>query len=331
MANEDDNKLINRTVQKLKDEHKYTQARFMAQKDDILQNEPEEISFLHSVLCQVGMPRVKPKERVFERRSGGASLLLEAGHTWDARTSQWIEQPLPYGTKPRLILVYLSSQAIKTKSRVIDIGGSARAFLNELQISIGGGKNGGYTGFTNQINALAACRMVIGLSIAHSSNTIDAKPISKFRAWVSDSGDPNQQSLLPGAIELTHDFYESLVNHSVPLDKRALTALQNTALGLDIYTWLANRLCRINQTDGIKLSWANLREQFGHEYKDKRNFKREFLAKLHQVRKVYPDARIEEKVGGGIILKPSPPPIPKSLITVPNMDHISRLGSGGET
>ena len=35
--------------------------------------------FQHALLCQLGLPRRHVEERVFERRSGAASLLLEAG------------------------------------------------------------------------------------------------------------------------------------------------------------------------------------------------------------------------------------------------------------
>jgi hypothetical protein len=101
----------------------------------------------------------------------------------------------------------------------------------------------------------------------------------------------------------------------VPLDYRALAALKHSALALDIYTWLAHRLCRINEANGVMLSWHNLREQFGQEYSDPKDFKREFRDVLRQVLVVYPSARIEE-VGGGIHLRESPPPITKTSISL---------------
>src|SRR4028118_1848844 len=101
---------------------------------------PVGIDFTHSVLCQVGMPRRSTDARVFERTSGNATLRIEAGALYDGK--RFIEQPLPYGTKPRLILVYLSGQAIRTKSRNIDVGESMREFLLRLGIDPSGGPRG---------------------------------------------------------------------------------------------------------------------------------------------------------------------------------------------
>lgn len=46
----------------------------------IITTEPNQsdIGFHHTVLCQVGMPLKKTIERIFERRNGGASIMLEA-------------------------------------------------------------------------------------------------------------------------------------------------------------------------------------------------------------------------------------------------------------
>ena len=100
---------------------------------------------------------------------------------------------------------------------------------------------------------------------------------------------------------------------AVPLDARALSALQNSALALDVYCWLAHRLHRVKRLAGERLSWKNLREQFGQEYADPKNFKREMEKALRTVRAVYQEARIEQ-VEGGVVLMPSPPPVPKTLV-----------------
>lgn len=100
--------------------------------------------------------------------------------------------------------------------------------------------------------------------------------------------------------------------NAVPLDPRALEGLQHSALALDIYTWLAHRLHRVRRP-GEKLTWANLRLQFGQEYTDDKNFKKAFLIALRQVAAVYPDARLEQ-VRTGLRLIASPPPVPRQTI-----------------
>lgn len=265
---------------------------------------PTRSDFLHTVMCQVGMPRRATDARVFERMSGPFSILLEAGKLWNGK--KWIEQPLPYGTTPRLVMVHLSSEAIRTQSRTIEIGSSIRQFLQALGMQTSGGARGGYTTFRKQMEALAACRLSIGMQSEGKVVTVDAKPIKRFEAWYQP--DESQPTLWPGVLELSQDFFDTLKQHAVPLDYRALSALKQSALALDIYTWLAHRLCRIEAPNGIMLSWENLREQFGQEYVASKDFKREFKAVLRQVLMVYPSAKIEE-VPGGLKLFFSPPPI----------------------
>jgi hypothetical protein len=232
-----------------------------------------------------------------------------------------------YGTTPRLVMVHLNSEAIRTQSRRVEIGDSTKQFLTALGMQPTGGERGGYTVFRKQMEALAACRLTIGMQTQGKVVTVDAKPIKRFEAWLQHDG--SQATLWPGVLELSQDFYETLATHAVPLDYRAISALKHSALALDIYTWLAHRLCRIDKPQGVKLSWANIRDQFGQEYHASRDFKREFRDVLKQVCTVYPDARIES-VPGGLILKPSPPPITKTSISVPqtilDQSHVDNPG-----
>lgn len=279
--------------------------------DRIVSEPPDRTDFLHTVMCQVGMPRRATEARVFERHNGPFSILLEAGKLWTGK--EWEPQPLPYGTTPRLVMVHLSSEAIRTRDRRVELGDSMRQFLQTLGIQTNGGERGGYTTFRKQMEALAACRLTIGMSSQGKVVTVDAKPIKRFEAWFQQDG--QQQTLWPGVLELSPDFYETLTQHAVPLDYRALSALKHSALALDVYMWLAHRLCRIRQPGGVMLSWENLREQFGQEYKNSKDFKREFRDVLRKVWLVYPDARIAD-VPGGILLRESPPPISKATFSL---------------
>ncbi|MEA2511111.1 MAG: hypothetical protein QOJ59_598 [Thermomicrobiales bacterium] len=286
------------------------QRRIMNTAADLL-DPPDEAEYLHAVLCQVGMPRNPTPMRVFERKSGNAIMVLEAGKIM--RRGEMVDQPLPYGSKPRLVMVHLSTYAIKNRTPEVVVGNSMREFLRELGIDTSGGARGGYTMFKKQMQALASCKLTLGFSTATEDVTINTTPIRRFEAWLSTDG--KQRAMWPGVMELSQDFYETLVAHAVPLDPRALGALKHSALALDIYTWLAHRLCRIRSSQGVRVYWANLRQQFGQEYNDPRNFKRKFVQALTQVLAVYPSASVEQ-IPGGLLLKPSPPPIPKTQVLV---------------
>src|SRR5262249_13744293 len=138
-----------------------TQQRLITAHDQIVSESPDRTDFLHTVMCQVGMPRRATPARTFERTSGPFSVLLEAGKLWNGR--EWQLQPLPYGTTPRLVMVHLSSEAIRTQQRRVELGDSMRQFLQLLGMQTNGGERGGYTMFRKQMEALAACRLTIGM------------------------------------------------------------------------------------------------------------------------------------------------------------------------
>jgi len=79
------------------------------------------------------------------------------------------------GTRPRLALVHVSSEAVRSQSAVVDLGGSVRNFLIRLGVDTGGRE---YATFAHQMRALSACRMSLGFG----TETIDAKPIERFNA-----------------------------------------------------------------------------------------------------------------------------------------------------
>ena len=96
--------------------------------------------------------------------------------------------------------------------------------------------------------------------------------MSGFELWFPK--DERQRVLWPSYVRLSLDYYESLRKHAIPLDERALGALAHSAMALDAYTWLAQRLCRIRPRRKQFVSWAALKDQFGFGYGRMSNFKR---------------------------------------------------------
>ena len=113
------------------------------------------------------------------------------------------------------------------------------------------------------------------------------------------------------------EYFESLKKHAVPLNEADLGALAHTAMGLDIYAWLAQRLHRIDPRKPAFIAWSNLKEQFGPDYRKMFNFKREFRHTLAQVQRRYQTARIELD-GKGMTARNSPPPVDKRFMLISN-------------
>ena len=259
------------------------------------------MAFNHAVLCQVGLPRAKVEGREFMRQSGAAWLNVQAGYLDEGEGP--VLQPIPHGVMPRLGLAWVSTFAVRNKTREIPIGDSAAEFLRLMGMENDGRR---YVTLRKQMHALAAARLQLGFK----GRTYNGQPVQQFDAWVSNKG-AQQRALWPGVMILSEDYYTSLIESAVPLDERAIHALKGSALALDQYAWLAHRLHRI-EGRSVMLHWKALREQFAQEYKGKdpdKNFKKEFLPTLKKVLAVYPQAKVKA-VFGGLLLSSSPPPIP---------------------
>lgn len=267
---------------------------------------PDDASYLHAVLCQVGMPRKRMDELTFERRNGTASLLLTAGRRWNGKN--WIQEKLPYGPKARLILINLTTYAVLNRTPVVPVGRSTRDFMLRVGLDDQGSE---YRSLRIQTRALAVCRMQLGGRIGNRVSQMDAQPIKRFDAWICSI--PDQQALWPETVELTNEYYESVLDAAVPLDERAVAALRGSALSLDVYVWLVHRLCRVRDPNGSLVTWNALKVQFGQEYKDLRDLKKQLLHSLHQVLAVYPDAKLKHH-REGLVLFNSKPPIPRLIV-----------------
>lgn len=223
-----------------------------------------------------------------------------------------VEQPMPAGPKPRLALIHINSEAVRTRSPLVEVDGSARHFMERLGLNTDGGSS--YALFKREMKALAACRMTLGFRGLHGSTTVDVKPIQRFDAWATPD-DPT--GIWPGQIGLSQEYFETLLAHAVPLDARALSALSHSALAIDAYQFFARRLFSLSKS--VNITWAQFHTQFGQEYVGKdpvKDFQREWWPACRAALTVYPDATVE-RVHGGLLLHPSPPPIHSTTVTVP--------------
>lgn len=79
-------------------------------------------------------------------------------------------------------------------------------------------------------------------------------------------------------------------------------------LCLDVYSWLAQRLCRIPLERPQFVSWVNLHNQFGQTFNEVKFFRLQFLNILRLVYTQYPAARFDADERDMMLLS-SPPPV----------------------
>lgn len=291
-----------------------TQMRVLQAAISIDQEKPQSIVYQHTVLCQTCLPYRDPGDQVrtWDRDNGHIALRLKAGEALHPEKG-WIDIGLPFGPKPRLILCYLNTQALLNKSPLVEVQDSLTAFVKRVGLDAGG-RN--IRIVKDQLARLSAADLRFGVPSASGEHTRTFKGqiISEFDLWFPKN--ENQRVLWPTSVQLSRDYFESLMAHAVPLDERALGALAHSAMALDLYAWLAQRLHRVHPRENAFIGWVALKAQFGTGYASLTKFRQVFRVALEQVRSVYPDARLGLD-SGGITLRNSPPPVARRLFFKP--------------
>jgi Plasmid encoded RepA protein len=277
------------------------------------QDNEARLSFQHTVFCQAGLPYRNPGDevRLWQREQGAVSMRIEAGSARHPKSQKWIELGLPWGTKPRLILAHLNAEAIKRQSPVIEVEDSLSAFVKRIR-GFDGGRE--IRAFKDQLSRLSVALVRLATTRGDRAFQIDTKVVTAFELW--SELDKRQRVLWPSTIQLSLEYFNSLQEHAVPLNEADLAALAHSALGLDLYCWLAQRLHRVNQNRPAFIQWPALKQQFGPDYGRMSNFKPEFRKALAQVLSRYRAARVELD-GSGMRLHNSPPLVTKRLVSLP--------------
>jgi hypothetical protein len=271
------------------------------------------IIYQHSVLCQTCLPYRNPgdQELRWTRKNGFLTLEVDAGRAFDNRVSDFVDVGLPYGAKPRLVLFHLNAEALRTQSPVIELERTLSAFVKRTLGLAGHGRN--MQSVREQLTRLAASNFRIGKSEADSSITVHARILSGFTLWTPEHA--SKRTAWPTQVQFSPEYFDSLLNHAVPLNESAVARLSHNSMALDAYAWLAQRLHRIGAGKPTVVSWVSLAQQFGAGYAQVREFRRVFKRTLAQVKVVYPDAKFV-LTDAGMHLEHSRPPVARRLLPV---------------
>lgn len=259
-------------------------------------------------------PDGTPKES-FTRQNGDFKLRIVAGY----------DGGIPFGIYPRLLMSWVTTEAVRKQSPVIELGDSLRMFLRDvLDLRVSGGKRGTATRVSEQMK-----RLFGSLITAQYSGTQEKKGFVLKNVLIADELEVHEddQGALwtpqrgheagtwQSKVKLTNNFFQECITNPVPIDLRAYKVLRGSPLAMDIYTWLTYRMSYI-QSATRPITWEALMLQFGSGYgsgvtseqgvkQAVLDFKRNFLKALKLVHTVYPEARLSYNESG-LILMPSP-------------------------
>lgn len=263
--------------------------------------ERDHLRHIHSVVAIAALPyTAQPLSvREWERTQGKMSLKVMAGQLMSPEDGTWVDQPLPSGSRARLMLLHTCSEAIRQKSPTIEIADSLSGFIKDMGFPVTGGKNGTLHSFKQQVNALAACSMKIGVWDGSRSRTLNTQPFSSLEVWLP--AQPSARVLWPSSITFSQEFYQTLKQHALPVNVHAVRAFAGSPRKLDMLFWLGYRLNGLAKP--VPISWSALKEQFGVGYSRERRFRSDFAQEIAEIKEVFPKlpVKVTEE---GIIISP---------------------------
>jgi len=117
--------------------------------------DPRDHAYLARNLVQVTLPHSDPGDvPVWGRTNGNLKLTIKPDWTIDASTGEPVCIGLPFGTIPRLLLFWITTETLRQKSRRIVLGDSLSAFMRQLDSAPTGGRWGTIPRLKNQMERL---------------------------------------------------------------------------------------------------------------------------------------------------------------------------------
>jgi hypothetical protein len=283
------------------------ERRFLEAAERIRTERPtlDDLAYMARELVQVTLPHRNPGDvPAWSRANGNLTMTIRPG--WDAQT----EKPIgyPFGNLPRLLLFWLTAEAVRTRCRTIELGNSLSDFMFQLGLNPAGrGRRSDASRLREQMERLFRATISFDRTVTEDARTgtvwMDMQITSGGEMWWSPR-DPSQATLWGSWIELGEKFFRAIIAHPVPLDMRALKALKRSPLALDLYSWLTYEAYRAHKSGkGRFVAWSLLAQQMGDDYARTTDFQQKAVAILRKVRALYPTLKLGP-LRGGIRIEP---------------------------
>ncbi len=293
--------------------HHYTRMKQVMDLARIGDVGSQDMGFMARLLTLCSLPRTDPGEKLqFKRQNGPFKLILVAGG----------DNKLPFGNIPRLLLAWVCTEAVRTKSRDLVLGKSLAVFMRDLGIkSDSGGSRGDRTRLKSQIDRLFHCQIQLIYEADGHKKTPKPTLIADESEFWWDHNKPEQDTLWESTIQLSELLFEEIMSHPIPLNKDILKHIRRSSLGLDLYMWLSYKTFTLYR-QGKKperLAWEQLYRQFGSDpglATDKntvQNFRRDVLREIAKLKLSWPALDVRSVTGALEVRGCEPSITPKAL------------------
>ena len=193
------------------------------------------------------------------------------------------DHELASGIPARALLAYISTRAIQTKNRQVNLGRHVKYLITEeLQAPYTKGNRGTSTSFPRELRNLCHLHVDIRGAYKRDDSAEDVPPlevgskmdiIKDYCVW----GDGQKSASDSAWVLLTKDYFDYIQEHAVPFTKSALAALVELgdALAFDLYQWACYRQNHMRQTRKRQtyISWSQAQKQFAPHLDNLSDFK----------------------------------------------------------
>jgi len=268
--------------------------------------EAGSISFIARALVRATMPHRDSGDHIYTRQNGNFKL------------SMMSSEGLPYGALARILMIFFTTEAVKTSSRTIFLGDNMSEFMGRLGLVPTGGRWGSITRLRNQMGRLLGCAITCKYEDDEKRlfrNVVPIEAADEF--WWKPVENPNQRQLFEASITLSQKFFEEISERPIPLDMSALREFSHSPMDIDFYCWLTHK--NSYSTRSYPIPWEALQLQFGAGYpmtpQGKRNFKKKLINSMVRVAAIYPEALKLQTGENHLLYVPGKPHVPQKLIT----------------
>lgn len=246
------------------------------------------IGYAPRIMTSMALPMRESTSNEYVKRNGHYKLVIISPS----------EIGLPYGGVPRWLIIYLTTQAVLTKSNEIYCGKTFGELARVVGKTSSGGANGPITALKKHFPRLFAST-IHWIKETEGEWSIDTMNISRNASMLWDPVNNNDWE---GFVTLSETFYEDIQLHAKPIDLRVIDALSYYPMAIDIYCFLTTRY--FNLSKPILISWLDLVNQSGCSYAKLSNFRKKYIEAAAVVKVLYPKAKFLFK-DNGMLLYPS--------------------------
>lgn len=280
-----------------------------------VQEEEPELAFLHSALCAMSLPAKCPSDEnaPIIREDGKYALAINPKPVLQLVDGKPVMRSLgvPWGSYPRVALIYMLSEAVKNQSRDVYLGKNFTEWTRRLGYkTLSYGPRGTATRLKEQVDRLLACEWQIRWDDEQDGeNAFAVKEVKLANEYAGSlrGGEFTRE------IRLSEVFYNHLREHAVPLNEAAIRELKEKPVALDLYSYLAYRLRRVTSEKGQAIPWFQFAKHFGNNCEPRR-----FIQTMREtwdvVSAVYPNANVDFSGKSVVRLYPSPAPTETKLV-----------------